>query len=113
MNRKAEANDNCVNTIQDSVSGISQILGSVADAWETSIQAEVKAGRISEEEGEKQMEEMKGIQSAIALINAFSSAVSAYNSLASIPYVGVPLGIAAGAAALASGLAQVKAINAV
>lgn len=109
--RKAEANDNYVNAIQDSLGGISQILGSVADAWETSIQAQVKEGEISEEEGEKQLENMKGIQSAIALINAFSSAVSAYNSLASIPYVGVPLGIAASAAALASGLAQVAAIN--
>lgn len=109
--RKAEAADNYVSTIQDSLSGIGQILGSVADAWETSIQAQVDAGEISEEEGEKQMESMRGIQSAIALINAFSSAVSAYNSLASIPYVGVPLGIAASAAALASGLAQVAAIN--
>lgn len=109
--RKAESNDNYVNAIQDSLSGISQILGDVASAWETSIQAQVDAGEISEEEGEKQMENMKGIQSAIALINAFSSAVSAYNSLASIPYVGVPLGIAASAAALASGLAQVAAIN--
>lgn len=111
--RKAEAYENYVAVVQDSLSGISQILGSVADAWETSIQAEVKAGRISEEEGEKQMEEMKGIQSAIALINAFSSAVSAYQSMASIPYVGPVLGAAAAAAALASGFAQVKAINAV
>ena len=71
----------------------------------------MEAGEISEEEGEKQMEGMKDIQSAIALINAFSSAVSSYNSLASIPYVGVPLGIAAAAAALASGLAQVAAIQ--
>lgn len=109
--RKAEANDNYVTAVQDSLGGISQILGDVASAWETSIQAQVDAGEISEEEGEKQMESMRGIQSAIALINAFSSAVSAYNSLASIPYVGVPLGIAASAAALASGLAQVAAIN--
>lgn len=56
---------------------------------------------------------MRGIQSAIALINSFSSAVSAYQSMASIPYVGPFLGAAAAAAALASGIAQVKAINAV
>ena len=109
--RKVEATDNYMAAVQDSLGGISQILGDVASAWETSIQAQVDAGEISEEEGEKQMESMRGIQSAIALINAFSSAVSAYNSLASIPYVGVPLGIAASAAALASGLAQVAAIN--
>ena len=111
--RKAEASQNYVNAIQDSLGGISQILGDVASAWETSIQAEVKKGKISEEEAERQMEKMRGIQSAIALINAFSSAVSAYNSMASIPYVGPVLGAAAAAAALASGFAQVKAINAV
>ena len=109
--RETEAIDNYTSAVQDSLGGISQILGDVASAWETSIQAQVDAGEISQEEGEKQMENMKGIQSAIALINALSSAVSSYNSLASIPYVGVPLGIAAAAAALASGLAQVAAIN--
>ena len=109
--RETEAIDNYTSAVQDSLGGISQILGDVASAWETSIQAQVDAGEISQEEGEKQMENMRGIQSAIALINALSSAVSSYNSLASIPYVGVPLGIAAAAAALASGLAQVAAIN--
>lgn len=111
--RKAEASANYVATVQDSLDGISSILSNVADAWETSIKAQVDAGEISEEEGERQMENMRGIQSAIALINAFSSAVSAYNSMASIPFVGPVLGAAAAAAAIASGLAQVKAINAV
>lgn len=109
--RETEAIDNYTSAVQDSLGGISQILGDVASAWETSIQAQVDAGEISEEEGKKQMESMRGIQSAIALINALSSAVSAYNSMASIPYVGPALGAAAAAAALASGIAQVVAIN--
>ena len=109
--RETEAIDNYTSAVQDGLGGISQILGDVASAWETSIQAQVDAGELSQEEGEKQMESMKGIQSAIALINAFSSAVSAYNSMASIPYVGPALGAAAAAAALASGIAQVVAIN--
>ena len=109
--RETEAIDNYTSAVQDSLGGISQILGDVASAWETSIQAQVDAGEISEEEGEKQMESMRGIQSAIALINALSSAVSAYNTMASIPYVGPALGAAAAAAALASGIAQVVAIN--
>lgn len=109
--RKAEASANYVSAVQDSLDGISSILSNVASAWETSIQAQVDAGEISEEEGERQMENMRGIQSAIALINAFSSAVSAYNSMASIPFVGPALGAAAAAAALASGIAQVVAIN--
>lgn len=108
---KMESISNYYAAVQDSISGIGSILSEVANAWETSIQAQVDAGEISEEEGEKQMENMKGIQSAIALINALSSAVSAYNSMASIPYVGPVLGAAAAAAALASGIAQVVAIN--
>ena len=109
--RETEAIDNYTSAVQDSLGGISQILGDVASAWETSIQAQVDAGEISEEEGEKQMESMKGIQSAIALINALSSAVSSYNSLASVPLIGPALGAAAAAAALASGIAQVVAIQ--
>ena len=109
--RETEAIDNYTSAVQDGLGGISQILGDVASAWETSIQAQVDAGELSQEEGEKQMENMKDIQSAIALINAFSSAVSAYNSMASIPYVGPALGAAAAAAALASGIAQVVAIQ--
>ena len=109
--RKSESYTNWASGVQDSLDGISSILSNVADAWETSIQAQVEAGEISEEEGERQMENMRGIQSAIALINALSSAVSAYNSMASIPFVGPALGAAAAAAALASGIAQVVAIN--
>ena len=109
--RKAEATENYVSAVQSSLDGISSILGNVASAWESSIQAQIDAGEISEEEGEREFEKMKGIQSAIALINTFSSAVSAYQSLAPIPFIGVPLAIAASAAAIASGLAQVAAIN--
>lgn len=111
--RKNESTENYVKSVQDSLDGISSILSNVATAWETNIQTEIETGKISEEEGERRMEEMKDIQSAIALINTFSSAVSAYQSLASIPIVGPVLGAAASAAAIASGLAQVKAIQAV
>lgn len=109
--RKAEATQNYVSAVTSSLQGISGILSNVEAAWETSIQAQIDAGEISEEEGERQFERMKGLQSALALINALASAVASYNSLASIPYVGPVLGAAAFAAALASGIAQVVAIN--
>lgn len=109
--RKAEATQNYVSAVTSSLQGISGILSNVEAAWETSIQAQIDAGEISEEEGERQFEKMKGLQSALALINALSSAVASYNSLASIPYVGPVLGAAAFAAALAAGIAQVVAIN--
>lgn len=45
------------------------------------------------------------------VINTYASATAAYKSMASIPFVGPALGIAAAAAAIASGLAQVSAIQ--
>lgn len=64
------------------------------------------------DEAAKESEGYKGIASAQALVQAFLSANEAYASMASIPYVGPVLGAAAAAAALASGFAQVRQINA-
>lgn len=52
----------------------------------------------------------KGLMVATALMETYQSANSAYAAMASIPYVGPALGIAAAAAAVASGLANVKQI---
>lgn len=48
---------------------------------------------------------------AQAMINTYQSATSAYAAMASIPYVGPALGIAAAAAAIAAGLANVAQIR--
>ena len=55
-------------------------------------------------------EVFKAIEIAKTVVNTYSAAMGAYNAMASIPYVGPALGIAAAAAALASGFAQVDAI---
>lgn len=111
--RRTESVQTYVEAVQSAMNGVSDILGTVASNWESSIQAQVDAGEISQEEADEKMEEVKKIQSAQALINTFSSAVSAYQSMAGIPFVGPALGVAAAAAAIASGMQQVKAINAV
>lgn len=48
---------------------------------------------------------------AQAMINTYQSATAAYSAMASIPYVGPALGIAAAAAAIAAGLANVQQIR--
>jgi hypothetical protein len=48
---------------------------------------------------------------ATTMINTYQSATAAFTSLASIPYVGVALGTAAAAAAIASGMANIQAIK--
>ena len=50
---------------------------------------------------------------AATTISTYQSAQKSYDSLASIPVIGVPLGIAAAGAAIVSGIAQVKKITAV
>ena len=60
----------------------------------------------------KYFEKNKKTQIALAYINTFQSAVSAYASLAGIPVVGPALGAIAAAAAIVAGLMQVNAIKA-
>lgn len=110
-NRSVEDKKRAVDATKQAMSGLVNILGNVESAWKNSVDAQLNAGKISQEEADKQFEAMKGIQSASAMINALLSANEAYSSLASIPYVGPALGAAAAAAALAAGIANVVTIN--
>lgn len=61
-------------------------------------------------ENEKAVQAAKGLRAASATMDAFAAANSTYNAMASIPVVGPALGVAAAAAALASGIANVRQI---
>lgn len=67
----------------------------------------------SGEQNEKAVAAAKGLRAASATMDALAAANSAYNAMAGIPVVGPALGIAAAAAALASGYANVRQILAV
>lgn len=115
-----------VNSIKSTISSVADSLSTLNDAWSSmidlereAIETELKNGDIREdeakrreEENKKSFENLKKFQIAQAIINTLASAVSAYQSMASIPYVGPVLGAVAAAAALASGYAQVKQIQA-
>lgn len=62
-------------------------------------------------ENKKQAAIGKAAAIAQTVINTYSSAQSAYSAMAGIPYVGPFLGIAAAAAAVAAGMANVQAIR--
>ena len=64
----------------------------------------------SGENNKRAVEAAKGLRAASATMDAFAAANSAYNAMASIPVVGPALGIAAAAAAIASGIANVRKI---
>lgn len=57
--------------------GITNLMSAVADVWETSIKRQVEAGEISEEEGEKQFENVKAMQIAIATIQMLTGIATA------------------------------------
>lgn len=66
---------------------------------------------IEKSQGKAGFERYKELAEAQAAISAASAAIKAYDSLASIPYVGPFLGAAAAAAALAYGAVQVRTIE--
>lgn len=122
-----------VNAIKDSIQGTSDLLGQFADGYKNMIDAQVnnskkaieneyRVGKITKEvydnkmaavddSAEKEFETVKKVQAAQAWINTLSASISAYQSLASIPYVGPVLGAAAAAAALQYGYTQVQLIK--
>ena len=114
------------NAVKDAVSGVANILGTLGASWgslieleKTEIAQQLENGEISEKEAKRReeankesFENLKKLQIAQAIINTLAAAVSAYQSMASIPYVGPALGAAAAAAALVAGYAQVRQIQA-
>lgn len=114
------------NAVKDATAGVADILGTLGDSWsslieleKTEIAQQLENGEINEEEAKRReeankesFENLKKLQIAQAIINTLAAAVSAYQSMASIPYVGPALGAAAAAAALVAGYAQVRQIQA-
>ena len=53
----------------------------VADAWESSIKSQIETGKISEEEGKKQFEQVKALETAVAIINTLAAGVEAFKGI--------------------------------
>ena len=87
------------NNIQSFVSSTSDIIGMVADAWESSIKSQVETGKISEEEGKKQFERVKALETAVAIINTLAAGIEAFKGITK----------ASGGWALAAAIAQMVA----
>lgn len=87
------------NNIKSFVSSTSDIIGMVADAWESSIKSQIEAGKLSEEEGKKQFEQVKALETAVAIINTLAAGVEAFKGITK----------ATGGWALAAAIAQMVA----
>ncbi len=79
--------------------------------WNAAKTALSNLSTLMNSESRKQFEIGKAAAIAQASINTYQAATGAYAAMASIPYVGPVLGIAAAAAAIASGMQQISAIR--
>ena len=79
------------------------------------VKKETKNGKKMSAEKEKQAKTMFNVGKALAIseaiVSTYQGAQESYTSLASIPYVGPALGIAAAAAAVTAGLLRVQSIT--
>lgn len=88
------------------------VLGSVSDAWMSTVQAQMDAGKMSEKEGKKQFEKIKALQTAEAVINTIAGAVGVLMGISKdTGGWGIAAAIAEATALLTAGFAQVKKIQ--
>lgn len=99
------------NNIKSFVSSTSDIIGMVADAWESSIKSQIETGKISEEEGKKQFEQVKTLETAVAIINTLAAGIEAFKGAAGKTGWGLAAAIAQMVATIGVGMAQVAKIQ--
>lgn len=99
------------NNIKSFVSSTSDIIGMVADAWESSIKSQIETGKISEEEGKKQFERVKALETAVAIINTLAAGIEAFKGTIGKTGWGLAAAIAQMAATIGVGMAQVAKIQ--
>ena len=100
------------NNIKSFVSSTSDIIGMVADAWESSIKSQIETGKLSEEEGKKQFERVKALETAVAIINTLAAGIEAFKGITKATSGwGLAAAIAQMVATVTVGMAQVAKIQ--
>lgn len=77
---REEAAQNTMEHINNSVAlvdGISSVMASAADMWEENINAQVKAGKLTESEAKKRFQQVKGMQIAVATMQMLAGITTA------------------------------------
>ena len=96
---------------------VSNVMGTVSDIMQANIEEKVKRGEISEEEAEKEFENVKKLQIAEAIINTLTGALQAQMSVWAPDsqihgvWTKIAMSAALGIQTLASGYAQVQKIR--
>jgi len=101
-----------VDTYNQAVQGIGSLMGSIADIMEEDIKRRQKNGEISEEQAEKEFENVKKVQIAQAIINGLAGMATAISTAMQLgPIAGPIVGGINAAAVIASTAAQVAKIR--
>lgn len=109
--RQEEAEKQRRETVKEAMSAIESILGSVAQAYNNELQAQVQAGRISEAEAKKRFAFVKAFQLAQAGINTASGIMSVFSAPDNITMTQKWLQAAAVAARGAASIASIMSSN--
>lgn len=112
--KKAESWQLYVDMVSDAVDAMGDLMGNVADFYEAEIEAQVKAGKITEKEADDKFKWVKGMRIAEATINTIAGAIGAFLQASATyppPYGEIIGGISA-AAVTAAGLAEIAKIKA-
>jgi len=97
---------------QDLATGIGDIMGSIGDIWEESINQRVKEGKISEQQAKEEFENVKALQIAQATINTISGGITAYMKAMELGYpMGPIIGAVQATATVLAGVAQIQKIR--
>ncbi len=101
-----------INNWQDLATNIGAIISSIGDWYEQDIENQVKNGKMSEKEAEKQYKRVQNIKVADAIIQTISGALAAFMGYQALgqPWGGI-LGAAAAAAVTAAGAVEIKKIK--
>ena len=91
--------------------GIKQIMGNVADIYEEDLKAQVEHGEKSEEQAEREFENIKGLRIAVAVIDTIQGALAAFMGWQEKgqPW-GAIIGAVQAAAVTTAGIAQIAKI---
>ena len=97
---------------KQALDGVLEVASTAAGALANIFRTEMNNDKLSEKQRERALKAYKAFAITQAIADTWKGANEAYAAMASIPYVGPALGIAASAAAVIAGLANVRAIMA-
>ena len=110
-NQKAQALD-LVDTYSNVAQSIGDLMGTISDIWQDSINERLKNKKISEEGAKKEFEDSKKLQIATAIINGLAGVATAVSTAMSLgPIAGPIVGAINSATVIATTAAQIAKIK--